>query len=61
MAFLGLVKVLNSSLVNLYQFREESTRVRLETAFRLANDHLGIPPLLDTIGMLSHPLILRSE
>ena len=50
MAFLGLVKVLEPNLVNLYEYRETSTSIRLETAFRLAKDHLGIPRLLEISG-----------
>ncbi|XP_055338258.1 spectrin beta chain, erythrocytic-like [Paramacrobiotus metropolitanus] len=47
MAFLALVKLLDSNLINLCEFRDAPSAIRLETAFRMAEDHLGIPRLLD--------------
>lgn len=53
MGFLGLVKLFEPNLVNLYEFRDSSPVIRLETAFRLAHDHLSIPRLLEVSGKIN--------
>ena len=57
MAFLGLVKVFEVTLVNLYDFRNVSSILRLETAFRLAKDRFDIPRLLEISGKKSRSYI----
>ncbi|GAU98629.1 hypothetical protein RvY_09749-2 [Ramazzottius varieornatus] len=47
MAFLGLVKVLDPSLVNLNDFATASAAQRMNSAFSLAHERLNVPRLLD--------------
>lgn len=51
-AFLALVHAYDKTLFNYdEQLEEHSTRENIETAFQLAEKHLGIPQLLDPSGM----------
>lgn len=52
MAFLGLVKVLDPSLVNLNDFATASAAQRMNSAFSLAHERLNVPRLLDVSGEL---------
>uniref|UniRef100_A0A8D0BY14 Calmin n=1 Tax=Salvator merianae TaxID=96440 RepID=A0A8D0BY14_SALMN len=47
LAFLAVIKAIDSSLVDMKQAFEKSPRENLEDAFALAQDHLGIPRLLE--------------
>lgn len=46
-AFLGLIDAIKANLVNLAELRKTNNRYRLETAFNVAEDKLGIAKLLD--------------
>nr|CAD7580456.1 unnamed protein product [Timema californicum] len=46
-AFLAIIDAIKSNLVNLVAMRESSNRARLETAFDVAEQELGITRLLD--------------
>ena len=50
MAFLGLVKVLDPSLVNLNDYAGASAAQRMNSAFSLADERLRVPRLLDVGG-----------
>ncbi|XP_063146354.1 calmin [Candoia aspera] len=47
LAFLAVIKAIDSSLVDMKQALEKSPRENLENAFCTAQDHLGIPRLLE--------------
>ncbi|XP_007422464.1 calmin isoform X1 [Python bivittatus] len=47
LAFLAVIKAIDSSLVDMKQALEKSPRENLEDAFCTAQDHLGIPRLLE--------------
>ena len=49
-AFNALVHSLDPNLINLSQVNQLDNRARLENAFTAAEDHLGIPRLLDPEG-----------
>ncbi|XP_014483634.1 PREDICTED: nesprin-1 isoform X6 [Dinoponera quadriceps] len=46
-AFLAIIDAIKANLVNIAAMREASNRARLETAFQVAEDELGIARLLD--------------
>lgn len=46
-AFLALIDAIKANLINLAELRKTSNRVRLETAFDVAETKLGIARLLD--------------
>lgn len=50
LAFLATIKAIDSSLVDMKQALEKSPRENLEDAFTIAQDHLGIPRLLEPEG-----------
>ncbi|XP_077179706.1 calmin isoform X2 [Paroedura picta] len=47
LAFLAIIKAIDSSLVDIKQALDKSSRENLEDAFAIAQDHLGIPRLLE--------------
>uniref|UniRef100_A0A8D2KSH0 Calmin n=1 Tax=Varanus komodoensis TaxID=61221 RepID=A0A8D2KSH0_VARKO len=47
LAFLAIIKAIDSDLVDMKQALEKSSRENLEDAFGIAQDHLGIPRLLE--------------
>ncbi|XP_074854829.1 calmin isoform X2 [Carettochelys insculpta] len=47
LAFLAIIKAIDSSLVDMKQALEKSNRENLEDAFSIAQDNLGIPRLLE--------------
>ncbi|XP_060118822.1 calmin [Heteronotia binoei] len=47
LAFLAIIKAIDSSLVDIKQALDKSSRDNLENAFTIAQDQLGIPRLLD--------------
>lgn len=47
LAFLGLVKVLSPNSVNLNDYKNATAAERMNSAFSLAHQHLGIPKFLD--------------
>ncbi|XP_054827336.1 calmin [Eublepharis macularius] len=47
LAFLAIIKAIDSSLVDIKQALDKSSRENLEDAFTIAQDHLGIPRLLE--------------
>ncbi|XP_061468046.1 calmin isoform X2 [Rhineura floridana] len=47
LAFLAVIKAIDSKLVDMEQALEKSPRENLEDAFTIAHDHLGIPRLLE--------------
>ncbi|XP_055327248.1 uncharacterized protein LOC129580654 isoform X3 [Paramacrobiotus metropolitanus] len=47
MAFLGLVKVLDPKLINLNDYRRATPSERMNVAFTLAHEQLGIPKFLE--------------
>jgi nesprin-1 len=46
-AFLGIIDAIKANLLDLNALRQSSNRVRLETAFHVAESELGIARLLD--------------
>lgn len=50
MAFLGLVKVFDPNLVNLNDYRTATPAQRMNAAFSMAHERLGIPRFLDVAG-----------
>lgn len=50
LAFLAVIKAIDSSLVDIKQALDKSSRENLEDAFSIAQDHLGIPRLLEPEG-----------
>nr|XP_056708236.1 calmin [Euleptes europaea] len=47
LAFLAIIKAIDASLVDIKQALDKSSRDNLEDAFTIAQDHLGIPRLLE--------------
>ncbi|XP_030414684.1 calmin isoform X1 [Gopherus evgoodei] len=47
LAFLAIIKAIDSNLVDMKQALEKSARENLEDAFSIAQDHLGVPRLLE--------------
>lgn len=58
LAFLAVIKAIDSSLVDMKQALEKSPRENLEDAFTTAHNHLGIPRLLEPEGNLFIPKCL---
>lgn len=58
LAFLAVIKAIDSNLVDMKQALEKSSRENLEDAFTLARDHLGIPRLLEPEGSCSYWLVI---
>lgn len=46
-AFLAMIESIKSNLINLAAMKDATNRIRLETAFRVAENQLGIARLLD--------------
>lgn len=46
-AFLALIDAIKANLINIAEMRKQSNQARLETAFDVAENHLGIARLLD--------------
>lgn len=57
LAFLALIKSIDSSLVDMRKALLRSSRENLEDAFRIAHYSLGIPRLLEPEGNKNHTLV----
>jgi len=51
-AFTAMVHTIRPDLVDVEQAKKQSARLNLENAFSTAENHLGIPRLIDPEGML---------
>lgn len=57
-AFNAIIHSINPGLVNMDELQYKTARDNLEDAFRKAEEHLGIPRLLDPEGMLMNITIM---
>lgn len=58
LAFLAVIKAIDSTLVDMKQALEKSARENLEDAFSIAQNKLGVPRLLEPEGKMFTSMLL---